>query len=243
MRQHHYIVGIGEIGKSLYEVLSGEYAVTGKDINTTIQNWSGIMPVDVLHICIRHSSEFNKIVLDYVKQHEPKYVVVHSTVPVGTTASLGLPNAVHSPNRGLHPNLAGSMRVFVKHIGGPKASVVAEYFEAIGIRTKCHSRTETTEAQHLARNSFYGIHIMFAEEMYQLCRKYGLDYHEVVTQYGETHNEGYKILGHESKLHPLVYPLMGNKIGGHCLVQNAQIVPEKDRGPMLNMLAHFNDGK
>lgn len=248
MTSMHYIVGLGEIGNSLFDVLSVHYPTKGVDLSfgRHTDNWdeaSGKFGIDFLHICIRHSGSFDQVVFDYVEKMLPNYVVIHSTVPVGTTEKLRLNNAVHSPNRGLHPNLAESMRTFVKHIGGPKAHVVAECFEKVGIRTKCHSRSSTTEAQHLIRNSFYGVYIMFAEEAYQLCRKYGLDYHEVVTQYGETHNDGYKKLGHESKIHPLVYPTMGNGIGGHCLVLNAQLIPEGDRGPILNMLAHFNDGK
>lgn len=232
----HLIVGMGEIGNALKEILSERWAdVFTKDIKDT-----PLPPrVDVLHVAIRWTDAFREIVDGYALRTKPSLIVVHSTVPLGTTRSLG-DIAVHSPNRGLHPNLARSMRTFIKHVGGTRAVEAAEIFRECGIWTKCYPVPEITEAQHILSNTIYGVNIVLAKELNDFCRAHNLDYHEVVMEYTQTHNAGYRQMGMESKIRPIMYPPQG-KIGGHCIVQNVQLIPEKERTPLMERLARFND--
>lgn len=231
----HLIVGMGEIGNALKEILRERWAdVFTKDIQK-----KEVPKVDTLHVALRYSESFKQIVQGYIQQARPNLVVIHSTVPVGTTKSFG-DIAVHSPNRGLHPNLAQSIRRFIKHVGGSRAVEAAHIFNECGIWTKVYATSEITEAQHILSNTLYGINIMAAKEMNDFCRAHNLDYHEVVMEYTQTHNLGYRQMGMESKVRPIIYPPQG-KIGGHCIVQNAQLIPQKERTPLIDMLARFND--
>lgn len=228
------IVGMGEVGRALHAVLKGTYEVATKDIEP------GPVPanVDVLHVCMRYSDDFTRTVLEYMAASRPRIVDICTTVPPGTTRKLGR-RAVHSTTRGLHPNLATSLKTFVKHIGGEQAAELSEYYNRAGITTMNHANPETTELAHILGNAQYGVNLMFADEMAKLCRTYGVDYHEAVTLYAHTHNDGYEELGHNSKLRMILYPPQG-QIGGHCVTQGAQLIPDAQRGLLLNHLANYN---
>jgi len=62
----------------------------------------------------------------YAKRYRPSVVVVHSTVPVGTTRALltasGLP-VVHSPVRGKHVKMAEELLHYVKFVGATESAV------------------------------------------------------------------------------------------------------------------------
>lgn len=230
------IIGMGEVGSSLYRVVSRcRHRVEWKDIKPKKLTGS----YDIMHVCLRYSDEFRSIVKAYANEFHPSIIDVCSTVPPGTTESLG-PNAVHSTTRGLHPDLATSIETFVKHIGGSEARRVADYYDTAGLITQVHATSRTTELAHILSNSQYGINLMFADEMAKLCREYGVDYHEAVTMYNMTNNEGYERLGHKSKCRMLLTP-PGGRIGGHCVVQGANLIPK--RTPMLDMLAKYNERK
>src|SRR5690348_9376332 len=107
----------GEVGKALWAILVEHYELATYDAKT------GILPLfddpEIMHICFPYSDKFIEYVKEYQDKYKPKYTVVHSTVPVGTCVQIG---AIHSPIRGLHPNLESGIRTFPKFLGGEKAS-------------------------------------------------------------------------------------------------------------------------
>jgi len=109
------IVGYGEIGRGIFEVLNDAYEgfVFKRDIEEPKEE---IPKIDYLHICIPYSEKFVDIVKEYERKYDPKYTIIHSTVAPGTTRQLGH-HAMHSPVRGKHPDLAGGVRTFIKSIG------------------------------------------------------------------------------------------------------------------------------
>src|SRR3990167_1189192 len=118
------IVGLGEVGKALKEVLSERYEVDGLDKeNTKLKDG-----YDVIHICIPYTIDF----VDEVLKYQLLYLklngltIIHSTVPIGTSKKLG---AVHSPIRGIHPNLKQGIKTFTKYFGGERAGEAAELFK------------------------------------------------------------------------------------------------------------------
>ena len=215
------IIGMGEVGTSLYGVLSQAHKVTTKDLGKKV------LPrrVDVLHVCTRWNSGFLSLVEHYASLTEPNIIDICSTVPPGTTEKLGS-IACHSTTRGLHPNLKESLRTFTKHIGGPKAKELADYYAISGIKTQIHTRARTTELCHILSNSLYGVNILLADEMSKICRNYGVDYMDLI-EYNRTSNEGYRALGHDSKMRMLLTPPNG-PIGGHCVTQGAELL-DKDK--------------
>lgn len=234
------IIGMGEIGNSLCKILSKVYDVQVRDTPEIELKF----PIQMMHICIRYSDEFEKIVSDYIKEYSPDYVNICSTVPPGTTARIqsNFPvcRIAHSTTRGLHPNLAEGMLTIKKHIGSPYAEEFKTYFEEAKIPCVAHQTAITTELAHILNNATYGINLMFADEMARLCRHYGVDYTEAVTLYTMTNNEGYEKLGHPSKRRMVLTPPNG-KIGGHCVVQSANLIEEHLRQPLLNRLAEYNN--
>lgn len=235
------VVGMGEVGRAHYEVLKGTYSVQGYDI---IGKWPCISRVrgkfDVMHVCLDYAKMghegFCNVVTSYATVFKPEVVNVCSTVRPGTCEELG-PRFVHSTTRGLHPRLAESLRVFVKHVGGPEAERLCAYFARAGIKTRAHELARTTELAHIAYNSAYGVALMFADEVAELCRQLGVDYTAVLS-YFETGNAGFRMLDQKSKVRPVLTP-PGGRIGGHCLVQGAGLIPEELRGAMLERLAYY----
>src|SRR5207249_6374775 len=76
------VLGLGEVGRPLLEVLKRAHRVEGVDLPA--RDISG--PVEFLHVCYpAEIKEFAVITAGYVKRYRPEVVIIHSTVPVGTT--------------------------------------------------------------------------------------------------------------------------------------------------------------
>ena len=105
------IIGNGEIGSSLYELLSSIKQVSCLDCDN--KKNVGPLPysVDVLHVCVPFSENFVEQVVKYSETFEFKEIVIHSTVKPGTTLKVqnkvrrlwGLLTAYAYPNQ--TPNL------------------------------------------------------------------------------------------------------------------------------------------
>ena len=115
------IIGYGEIGQSLEKCYLGkdfnvQIVDTGKDIDQLTTD------VNILNICIPFTSQdtFIEIVVNYIKNYTPDLTIIHSTIIPGTTREiikkigpkLG-PNVVHSPVRGIHPNLITQSSIMI----------------------------------------------------------------------------------------------------------------------------------
>ena len=105
------IIGKGEVGTALWKILRKKYSTYITD-KTDKQ-----LDIEIIHICFPYSKNFIKEVKRYRELFEPLYIVIHSTVPVGTSFECG---AYHSPIRGVHPNLEEGIRTFVKYLA-PKS--------------------------------------------------------------------------------------------------------------------------
>lgn len=209
------IIGYGEIGKSFYNILKEKYSVEIADINKE----PDISKVDVMHICFPYSKEFVKEVRRYKKKYKPKYVVIHSTVKIGTAKKC---KAYYSPVRGIHPHLEESLKTFVKYLA-PKCHFLVEYFRNVGVQVEEHDSRESLEAMKLYCTTLYGLNIIAEKEIYKFCQKHGLDFDMVYTKSNETYNNGYKQLGFPQYVR---YNLkhQDGKIGGHCVIPNCDLL-------------------
>lgn len=242
------IVGMGEVGRAHYNLLSKVYPVAGYDTKT---GWEGDDRgfFDIIHIATPWlGDKFVPMVEDYARRHRPKHISVLTTVPPGTCRAIedatGLPTC-HSTTRGLHPNLERGLQNITKHVGGKRSEALGNYFKAAGISSIFHNRAETTEVAHLLINIDYAVALAFADEKARICREFGVDYVEAVMAYTRTYNHGFVALDHSSKVRPVLTPPNG-RIGGHCLVQNAQMLAPvlKAAGvkaPLVEMVARYND--
>lgn len=215
----HLVIGAGEVGSSLFNVLKPHYDVFLRDKNN---NLSG--KFNVVHICYPNIKNFTEISKDYIKKYQPDLVIVHSTVPIGTTRKV-LTTAVHSPIRGLHPNLEKGIKTFVKYFGGKKAKDAVKIFSDIGIKTQCFAKSETTELLKILDTTYYGWNIIFAKEIKRICDKLKLNFDDVYTIPNNDYNEGYIKLGKSNVVRPVLKAMPG-KIGGHCVVQNCDLLDD-----------------
>mgnify|MGYP003127356317 FL=1 len=181
-----------------------------------------ISDVDILNVCIPYTKDFVSIVKDLPTPNW--YTVIHSTVPVGTTEKFGH-KFLHSPVRGVHPNLYEGLKTFVQFIGGDEqlAEAYSGHLKTLGVETHICKDAKTTELSKLADTTYYGLCIAFTSDMKKLCDEYDLDFMEVMTKYNNTYNEGYKKLGKPNVVRPVLYPT--DKIGGHCVIPNAKLLP------------------
>lgn len=213
------IIGAGEVGKALYEILSEHYPTNIIDKNATHEG-----SVDYLHITFPYSDKFVEIVKEYQNKYQPKFTIIHSTVPVGTSRRC---MAIHSAIRGVHPNLEEGIRTFPKFLAGEQASEVADYFRRAGLKVILFDKQETSEAAKLLDTEYYRTCVEFCHRVKKFCDKYDLNFHEVYTLPNQSYNEGYAELGHPEYVRPILQPIM-KEIGGHCLLPNQKIISAQE---------------
>ncbi len=216
--QKHLVVGLGQIGSAVRTILAEKYDVTGIDAKDSVGG-----KFDVLHICIPGGlPDFDGIVRKYQKQYLAGggLTVIHATVSLGTSDRLG---AVHSPVRGIHPDLVGGIKTFVKYFGGSRADEAAKIFADLGITTKTAAKALDTEAGKLWDTTQYGWNIVLEKLIKKWCAENGVDFDLVYSDFNKTYNEGYEKLGHpEYKKYILKHH--DGKIGGHCVLQNCDLM-------------------
>jgi hypothetical protein len=207
----HLVIGLGEVGRAIQEIFECPGVDKGQAIEGT---------VDIIHVCIPYSDEFVDTVRLFQQSYLPKYTVIHSTVPVGTSREC---NAIHSPIRGIHPHLYEGVMTFPKFLGGTDASEVADEFRKHGLKVILCDSQETTELGKLLDTEYYRSCIEFTLRAKKLCDEKGVPFHEAYTLFNLTYNEGYTELGHPEYVRPTLQPIM-RPIGGHCVMPNAKLI-------------------
>lgn len=222
------VVGAGEVGRAIAAVLRDRHEVAIRDLEPIT-----VPSVDVMHVCFPWSAGFEAAVRGYVDEHGPRLVVIHSTVPVGTSRRLG---AVHSPVTGRHPNLEPSVRAFTKFFGGERAEDAARLFLACGVPVRVVADPETTEAGKLWQTLQHGWLVAIQKEAYRFMRDAGADPDVAYREMNRAYNAGYAAIGE-----PWVLPVlrdMPGPIGGHCVVPNARITGSD----LADALVELNEG-
>lgn len=220
------IIGYGEIGSSIAKVYR---SFDGFDIKVVdpFQNFNdNINGIEILNICIPFIDNFVDVVNEYITKANPNYTIIHSTVSPGTTKLIG-GKVCHSPMRGLHPNLDLGMKTFLKYIGpedNDSAKLYQKHLSSIGIKSHICKDSKTTEYAKLLDTTYYGMCIAFHSDVSKLCENENIDFEEVMTLYNQSYNKGYKELGKENVVRPVLYPTQ--KIGGHCVIPNAVILKD-----------------
>ena len=217
------IVGLGEVGTALLEILSQVHDVYVKDDGLDAEGRKLYRGpdngerIDFMHICFPYQDDeqFRIGVQKLQQVYDVGVTVVHSTVPVGTCRQLG---AVHSPVMGKHPRLFSDMMTFTKFIGGPDASAVAEHLHRAGMRVYITDKAETTEAMKLLSTLFYAVCVEYTKDVKRFCLEYGLPF-ELWTLWTEAYNEGVVARGDSQLVRPNLTPFL-RPLGGHCLQPN-----------------------
>lgn len=200
------ILGAGEVGRALHEVTSWNV----RDLDPVEEDG----PRDVLHIAYPWWDGFVEATKAYQQEYRAPLVVVHSTVPPGTCDPHGW---VHSPVRGRHPNLAESLRTFLKLFGGARAEEAAWPWIDLGLPAVTTSRAVTTELGKVWELAQFGVAVALEKLIYEDSTRLGADYEVVYRVMASSYNEGYAALGEAQFLRPVLTHHDG-PIGGHCVV-------------------------
>jgi len=229
------IIGYGQIGKTIAKFYNSPKI---KDLNRN-DNLKG---VDVLNICIPYSEDFIKIVKKEIAEIKPKLTIIHSTVEPGTTKKIG-GMVVHSPIRGVHPNLYEGIKKMVKYIGADilEAGIMAEeHIRNLGIEPKAFGPSIITEMGKLLDTTYYGLCIAWHGEAKKICDKFKIPFEQAMTHFNETYNEGYIKLGKKNVVRPVLYPPKDNIIGRHCIIPNAKILKKHFNSEALDLILKYN---
>ena len=234
------VIGMGEVGTALAEALASAHYVETRDLRDgpvpdDPEFWSS-RSYNFVNVCIPYSPSFAadvECVVDRCGYDFGRWpiVIVHSTVPVGTTRALRHCRAVHSPVHGVHPDLILGLLTFPKYVGGAEPRSVAEavnFLRAAGIPAEPVSSPEVSEASKLWLTTGYAWNILLCKEIKRYCDANGLPFEEV---YGTVrdYNEGYAKLGRPEVAWPILTPTPG-PLGGHCLRPNAALLDARVAG-------------
>src|SRR5438874_9393715 len=227
------IVGLGEVGKPLLEILKSRYQTFGVDINQP----ASISRCNVMHVCFPFQSEkFCRQVVEYIDQYRPALTVINSTVAPGTTRSIAVESGtavVHSPVRGKHVRMQEEMLHYTKFIGAldlQSGQRAIEHFEGVGMKTKLLTPPEASEIAKLTETTYFGLMIAWAQEVERYCTKLGVNYDDVVSFYDEI------------KFFPSVKYFPG-VIGGHCVMPNIEILSRLGHSEFLHAIKWSNRNK
>ena len=212
----HLVIGLGEIGSALVQIFKCDGEDRFKDIEATEKEYK------FLHIAFPYSENFVEEVKKYQDKYSPKYTIIHSTVPIGTSYKLG---ACHSPVRGVHPHLVDSILTFKKFIGGEDCFEVASEFKKFRIDCLCVRDSRQTEALKLIDTTQYGYLIMLNKEINMSSYENDLDFNIIYSLANETYNDGYLKMFRPEVVRPYL-KYMDEKIGGHCVIPNATLLME-----------------
>lgn len=227
------IVGLGEVGKPLLDIMKSRYQTFGVDINQP----ASISQCDVMHICFPFESDkFVGQVVEYIHHYQPALTILNSTVAPGSTrriaAESGVP-VVHSPIRGKHARMQEELLHYTKFVGAldPQSGQHAvEHFEKIGMKTRLLTSPEATEIAKLTETTYFGLLIAWAQEVERYCTKLGANYDDVVSFFDEI------------KFFPAVKYLPG-VIGGHCVMPNIAILRQQFPSRLLGAIVESNTVK
>jgi UDP-N-acetyl-D-mannosaminuronate dehydrogenase len=232
-RQKVAVVGLGEIGKPLFELISKRHDAVDVDIAPV----DHVKQVDVMHVCYPFQiKDFVGETARYIKLFEPQLTIINSTVAIGTTRSIAHRTGsavVHSPVRGKHVRMRDEVQSYTKFVGATDhaaAEDAARHFSSFGLKTKILSSPEATELAKLTETTYFGLMIAWAQEVERFCDQSDQKYDEIVSFYDEI------------KFFPPVTYFPGI-IGGHCVMPNIAILRQWTQSMILEAIGASNEMK
>lgn len=236
------IVGHGEVGQALEILYTNKpFSVIVEDIKKPSKREE----VTILNICFPYNDDFLDKVHECIKDFKPLLTIIHSTVLPGTTKRLQslTPRGfvVHSPVRGNHPYLYDSLKRFVKYIGSDTEDgkfLATAHFKCLDLNSVSMKNSFSTELAKILCTTYYGLCIAWHQQAKDLCDRHNLEFNEVMTDWNNSYNEGYKEIHMENVNRPILYP-PGEKIGGHCVIPNAELLSYLTESSLVDEVLKF----
>jgi len=225
------VVGLGEVGSALSQVLKQ----TGRVLEHDIERREFDEPIGVMHLCFpfTRQDDFVAIALSYIERFKPELTIINSTVVPGTSRSIAQQASVpiaYSPVRGKHVRMAQDLLKYRKFVAGTDedtANRAAEHFRAAGMTTQCVSKLETLELAKLGETTYFGVLIAFAQELNRYANQVDADYVEALDFFDEVD------FLPRTKYFP-------GFIGGHCVIPNIQLLRIIASSPLLDAVLDSN---
>jgi UDP-N-acetyl-D-mannosaminuronate dehydrogenase len=224
------VIGLGEVGKPLFELMSQYHPTIGVDILPVEKP----EPVQFLHICYPFEiSDFVGETVRYIDIFRPALTIINSTVGIRTTRKISERTGaavVNSPIRGKHACMLEELRIYTKYVGAMNqeaGELGARHFQSIGLKTKVFSSPEVTELAKLTETTYFGLLIAWAQEVERYCDIAEVKYDDVASFYEEI-----------EYLPPVKY--FPGIIGGHCVMPNIEILCDSHNSPILKAIQMSN---
>ncbi|MDC0186954.1 hypothetical protein OAJ08_02070 [Candidatus Nitrosopelagicus sp.] len=224
------VAGLGEIGFPISKLLETKSLVVGYDLDKKLMDIKKFKKLEntdtlFLHVCIPHTKNFKKNVLQLIKKFKPEIVVIHSTISPNTTSSLqsvcDIP-IMYSATRGVHKRMLTDLKRYTKYFAisknAPKKKMAITEFKKsmklCNVQTKQMEKPETLElAKIICDTSYLGWLINYAQLSNMIAIQYNVNYDEMWSFSDEIH----ELLGNRPKLYP-------GFIGGHCVIPNLDLM-------------------
>jgi UDP-N-acetyl-D-mannosaminuronate dehydrogenase len=233
MNEKVLVIGIGEIGGPLLELIRPHYETYSLDIKPG----GRIPPCDIVHICFPFEEKnFVEESVRYLGMYRPELTIINSTVAPGTTRQIASASGravVNSPVRGKHAKMKQDLLHYTKFIGGLEESAVlraAKHFQSVGLRTRVLGSPEATELAKLTETTYFGLLIAWAQEVERYSNQLGAEYGDVISFYEEI-----------PFLPPVKY--FPGVIGGHCVMPNIKILKRSFESTILHAIELSNELK
>lgn len=242
MNKKNVVVGLGEIGSPILQLISRTNIAVGYDINQNLVDEEKLrkfekLPTLLLHICIPFSKNFSKNVNSLFKKFNPEIIVMHSTISPGTTSELQsiLPiPIIYSATRGVHKRMLRDLKRYTKFFAiEPDApnrqwaiNTYKKTMKKSKVKTKQMSMPITLElAKIVVDTSYYGWLITYSQLSNMIAIKNKVSYDEMWQFSDEIH----KFLGNRPKMFP-------GFIGGHCVIPNLNLI----KNDTLDLIKEIN---
>jgi len=237
------VIGLGEIGKPILQLLSKQTIAVGYDINKKLMDRKKFEKykdnkTSILHVCIPYTKLFLSNVISLNKKFQPEIIVIHSTVSPYTTKQLqeklSIP-IIYSATRGIHKRMLYDLKRYTKFFSiyskNQKSNFAAKSFSKLmskcGVKTKRMSNPLTLElAKIICDTSYLGWLVNYAQISSMIAKKHGVDYDEMWSFADEIQ----KYIGNRPKMYP-------GFIGGHCVLPNLELIHDQT----LDLIKKMND--
>ncbi|MCS7136372.1 MAG: GDP-mannose dehydrogenase [Nitrososphaerota archaeon] len=235
------VIGLGEVGRPIYEILSEKFSnVYGYDLDSskTVNSIDDVeLPVGILHITypFKELNQFVDTTLSYINMLAPSLVIVHSTVALGTTRTLQSrtkAKVAYSPVRGKHPLMKDHIVFWSKWVAAVDSVALnhaKDHLERAGFRVRVSQEPESLELAKLWETVYRAIMITSWHEVHRIAMRFGADVDVIAEFVSEVH----EVL----KDRPIYYP---DVIGGHCLIQNTEILFKQTGSRLLDFVLESN---
>lgn len=228
------IIGKGQVGQALYDVVKDHHETYIKDVEPL-----ELEGVQVLHICYPDHDGFDKTTKSYIRHYKPSLVIINSSISVGTTEKCGS-GIVYSPVRGRHPKLASDLKIYEKFVFSDSVEMMTKayaYFTECGLKVKAHRGNTAGELLKLLSNIHMGVEIAWRQEVQRILESFEVPCY-IYEEWEESYRQGYLKSGDDHLVRPSMKP---DPIGGHCIIPCTEILSEQFDSDIFQFILESNE--